>query len=429
MKNHETIRLAGVPAIDFINPEQISDLEVAFFIQSSFDDYLLRRGIITEAEVFESQEEYQNKLRQNGLEFIAVRSAPPYRKYEGTTVTTDEGESHDFIGPLTRHQESFGYAVIVSGEEYVGARARNSTLGHIVLLQKTAKAYLESSTNNSELAHKKMAELIKQQLVDLSNDYSGGQRYDGKLYVASKAHFNGLSAKYVGYASLSVLANRVQRAWATTIFPRASENETQKAGQNIPGLINSRKFADSFLLEALMDQASPFVKYIHNTPVRLIYPMLANVLYGGDMKKTYVNLSAVAKMTGHKLPEGWQQFIGSTTEFTRLQETLSEISSGLNGYLEAADTIYGGDMFKTYVNLSAVAKMTGHKLPEGWQQFNGSTVICRSQASFIKILDNYEMGYSKFVEEFYLGNSTKASRSNYLAVCTMATSSSFYVKK
>jgi hypothetical protein len=111
---------------------------------------------------------------------------------------------------------------------------------------------------------------------------------------------------------------------------------------------------------------------------------IANVFYAGDMEKTFKNLSAVAKMTGRSLPEGWQQFKGTTSECRVLSAQLESVQSGLDGYLEAADQLYAGDMLKTFQNLSAVAKMTGRSLPEGWQAFQGTTSELRGCVQWLR---------------------------------------------
>ena len=128
------------------------------------------------------------------------------------------------------------------------------------------------------------------------------------------------------------------------------------------------------------------------------YLNTSDELYKGDMKKTFVNISAVAQMRGKTIPEGWQCFQGNTTEFRDLEEYLGEVGVGIDGYRTAADKLYKGDMEKTFKNISAVAKMRGKTIPEGWQCFHGNTKSFETQRLWLQ--SHKKATVEEFIKEF-----------------------------
>ena len=151
------------------------------------------------------------------------------------------------------------------------------------------------------------------------------------------------------------------------------------------------------------------------------YILFADTFYRGDMAKTFTNVSAVLpKAIFQKL--GWQQFKGTTAEFRKLQNQILDKNGNLKkkyigqskGYLRLADTLYGGDMAKTFTNVSAVLpKAMFQKL--GWQQFKGTTAEFRKLQNQIlnesrNLKEKYigqETGYTLFADTFYRGDMAK----------------------
>ena len=148
------------------------------------------------------------------------------------------------------------------------------------------------------------------------------------------------------------------------------------------------------------------------------YLAVSQVLFAGDMKKAFGNISAVAKMTNQPMPEGWQAFQGSTAEFAKIEAILAKTEAGIEGYLKMANEAFAGDMKKAFLNISAVAKMTNQPMPEGWQQFQGSTAeFAKIEAILAKTEAGIE-GYLKMANEAFVGDMQKAFR-NISAVAKM----------
>ena len=62
-------------------------------------------------------------------------------------------------------------------------------------------------------------------------------------------------------------------------------------------------------------------------------------------------------------------------------------SEDYKSYLFIANYFYAGDMFKAFMNLSALAKMTGQDLPKSWHAFQGSVKSFQIQFEYLK--NNY----------------------------------------
>ncbi len=56
-------------------------------------------------------------------------------------------------------------------------------------------------------------------------------------------------------------------------------------------------------------------------------------------------------------------------------------------------------MQKAYVNVSAVAKMTGRPMPEGWRQFHGSDSELDAQTAWLQ--QNPSASVEDFKQQFY----------------------------
>jgi len=138
------------------------------------------------------------------------------------------------------------------------------------------------------------------------------------------------------------------------------------------------------------------------------YVRAADQLYAGDMKKTFVNISAVANMCHLMMPDSWQQFQGNTTEFNNLKGLLEDnsVASGIEGYVRAADQLYAGDMAKTFVNISAVANMCHLTMPDSWQAFSGNTTEFNKLKGLLEdnsVASGIE-GYVRAADDLYEGN-------------------------
>ncbi len=137
------------------------------------------------------------------------------------------------------------------------------------------------------------------------------------------------------------------------------------------------------------------------------YITFANEHCKGDMAKTFLNVSAVANMTGLDMPQHWQQFIGTTAQFIDIKYALQTgTHNGLDGYITFANEHCKGDMAKTFLNVSAVANMTGLDMPEGWQQFIGTTTNAQS---IIDKIRNHEL----------VPTSTNTQKKNLSAITNM----------
>ena len=152
------------------------------------------------------------------------------------------------------------------------------------------------------------------------------------------------------------------------------------------------------------------------------YSRFATEFYGGDMQKTFHNVSAVLDDEIFK-KLGWQQFHSSVKDFKELPRkilyadgSIKEKYIGQQGYSKFATEYYGGEMLKTFHNVSAVLDdETFKKL--GWQQFQGSSEAFQELPNKIlyandSIKDKYigQQGQLKFAIEHYGGNMLKTFR-------------------
>ena len=137
--------------------------------------------------------------------------------------------------------------------------------------------------------------------------------------------------------------------------------------------------------------------------------------YGGDMQKTFINVSAVLDdEVFEKL--GWQAFHGSSKMFQELPNkilnadgTIKEEYIGQQGQLKFAADYYEGAMHKTFLNVSAVLDDEVFK-KLGWQGFNGSSEMFQELPNKIlnadgTIKDEYigQQGQLKFAADYYEG--------------------------
>ena len=152
------------------------------------------------------------------------------------------------------------------------------------------------------------------------------------------------------------------------------------------------------------------------------HALYADSFYEGDMKKTYVNVSAVLSKEEMRVL-GWKLFEGSAQEYRKTEAqiltakgNLRSKYKGMEGYALYADRFYEGDMKKTYVNVSTVLAKEGMRLL-GWKLFQGKAQEYRKTEA--RILDEEGKpraeykgmeGYVLYADTFSEGNMKKAYR-------------------
>ena len=152
------------------------------------------------------------------------------------------------------------------------------------------------------------------------------------------------------------------------------------------------------------------------------YLQFADTYYGGEMKKAFENASSVLSSVLFK-KLGWQAFFGTTSEFKELKNQILDEAGELKkeyigqetGYLQFADTYYGGEMQKAFINVSSVLSSVLFK-KLGWQQFKGTTSEFKELKNQIldeagELKEEYigqETGYLQFADTYYGGEMKKA---------------------
>ena len=150
------------------------------------------------------------------------------------------------------------------------------------------------------------------------------------------------------------------------------------------------------------------------------YALYADNFNYGDMRKTYINISAV--LSKRQMRElNWQAFQGSTKSYRKARSQIltdngvirSEYKN-LEGYILYTDIFSDGNMKKAYRNTSAV--LDKRQMRElGWQAFQGSTEDYRKAQMQIldsegKIRSEYRgiEGYILYADRSYEGDMQKA---------------------
>ncbi len=152
------------------------------------------------------------------------------------------------------------------------------------------------------------------------------------------------------------------------------------------------------------------------------YPQFADTHTGGEMLKAFKNVSSVLPKEVFKRL-GWQQFIGTTKEFKDLKNLILDETDELKkqyigqeeGYPRFADTHTGGEMQKTFINVSSILSKEVFKRL-GWQQFHGTTkefkdlknLILDETGELKKQYIGQEEGYPRFADTHTGGEMTKA---------------------
>ena len=112
------------------------------------------------------------------------------------------------------------------------------------------------------------------------------------------------------------------------------------------------------------------------------YISFSEEYFEGDMKKTYLNASAVLGRDSILMKQlGWQLYLGSVLEVKELRDkilnedgSIKEKYKGMSGYVEIAKEYFEGNMKKAYKNVSAILGGEDSILMKqlGWKQHEGS---------------------------------------------------------
>ncbi len=312
-----------------------------------------------------------------------------------------------------------------------------SPIGRVASMKQKAIELIERENPASDREVMEFEAEARKTLVGIYNQHAA-ERFNGQRKVVKGIDFRGVNLRYIASLSLAGMRTDIQKTSAQnqhpSLFDRWDEGARHKQ-------LRTPSQADRFLAiqhRQLNDSGLSF--NVEHSPeelanlkpaARALYNLvrqnrneygdtyltgliaIANILYAGDIHKTFINFSAIANMTGQRLPEGWQQFHGTTTEARLLIREIPSLRASLDGYLEAADRFYDRDMTKTFINFSAIANMTGQRLPEGWQQFHGTTTEFWSQ--FDWIVNNLNAKVIDFKKVFKI-KSQKSAESNYAVV-------------
>ena len=119
------------------------------------------------------------------------------------------------------------------------------------------------------------------------------------------------------------------------------------------------------------------------------YARLADELFGGKMQKTFSNTSAVFDKEFFEKFK-WQAFQGTTTEYRRLKndvlnpdDSIKSEYVGMEGCVRLADELFGGDMLKTFRNISVLFDKEFFERFK-WQTFRGTTAEFQELKSYIQ---------------------------------------------
>ena len=154
------------------------------------------------------------------------------------------------------------------------------------------------------------------------------------------------------------------------------------------------------------------------------YAMFAEKYFEGDMKKAYINVSAVLGGGSRLMKQlDWQQYLGSVSDFNKLRDkilnedgSIREEYKGSDGYAMFAEKYFEGDMKKAYINVSAVLGGGSRLMKQlDWQQYLGSVSDFNKLREKVlnedgSIREEYKGsdGYVMFAEKYFEGNMEKA---------------------
>ena len=236
----------------------------------------------------------------------------------------------------------------------------NSAVGEIYFLQQMAQSYYQDHL--SPQAVTEVEQQLRKYLVDIFNGYAG-LRFNGTRDIASGNDFRGVN--------LSYLAGRMLPAWRQDLLRARQESFDPwlfDRWEMEDKTIHTPSYADYFFYtifnelssnqdhntQPLPSRAELFKQLLTQPPTR-IYLKIADTFYAGDMKKTHLNFSAVAAMTKQRIPEGWQQFQGNTTEFRIQQQWILQNSTA--SIEQFMDFFKITSLKKAKLNWSAISNM------------------------------------------------------------------------
>ena len=107
----------------------------------------------------------------------------------------------------------------------------------------------------------------------------------------------------------------------------------------------------------------------------------AQKYFGGNMRKAFLNVSAVSSKSEFK-KFGWQQFYGTVSEYNRLKSLITDEDGnikqeykGMDGLAEFAEEHFDENMLRAFQNVSAVlgGVLIMRELELGWKAFYGTT--------------------------------------------------------
>ena len=171
------------------------------------------------------------------------------------------------------------------------------------------------------------------------------------------------------------------------------------------------------------------------------YVSFAEKYFEADMKKAYLNVSAVLGGGSRLMKQlDWQAYQGQVSDFNKLREkilnedgSIREEYKGMKGYASFTEKYFEADMQKAYQNVSAVLGGGSRLMKQlDWQAYLGSV------SDFNKLRDKIlnkdgsirgkykgSDGYANFAKKYFEGNMQKA----YLNVSAVLGGSSRLMKQ
>ena len=154
------------------------------------------------------------------------------------------------------------------------------------------------------------------------------------------------------------------------------------------------------------------------------YVLFAEKYFEGDMKKAYLNVSAVLGGGSRLMKQlDWQQYQGQVSDFNKIREkilnedgSIREEYKGSDGYVLFAEKYFAGNMEKAYINVSAVLGGGSRLMKQlDWQSYHGQVSDFNKLRDKIlnedgSIREEYKGsdGYALFAEKYFNDNMQKA---------------------
>ena len=152
------------------------------------------------------------------------------------------------------------------------------------------------------------------------------------------------------------------------------------------------------------------------------YALFAEKYFEGNMQKAYQNVSAVLGGGSRLMKQlEWQQYQGQVSGFNELREkvlnedgSIREEYKGSAGYVLFAEKYFEGNMYKAYLNVSAVlgGVLEMRKLKLGWKSFQGTVDQFKDLKKLFESIEREELkgekGQLRVAREIFKGNKIKA---------------------